>query len=267
MIIGNICEFLHCLVQTFLRSEFVHVRAFILQRVEVPLHGRVVIRISGFAHALRNMSRFAEFDERFGSVLCALVTMQNQFPFTPGLCIQGLPQGADRQVTGNVAVRNAGNHTSVMEVYDAAVVSYLMILQKQVGEIRAPFLIGLIRRKILVQPVFEYLMWFPVFIIQLFRADDGTKVHFHIHIFMYGCGAVIITLTGQIDRHTPVTVNTIVLMVYLVNLCHDFFFMGIIIRLPVFPVVIVGVWVDVQPVQQPTDAEFFPMLVDKSISL
>ena len=69
MIIGNICEFLHCLVQTFLSSKFIQVRAFILQRVEVPLHGRIVIRIPGFAHALYDMSLLAEFDECFGSVL------------------------------------------------------------------------------------------------------------------------------------------------------------------------------------------------------
>jgi len=84
---------------------------------------------------------------------------------------------------------------------------------------------------------------------------------------MYGCGAVSIALTRQIDRHTPVTVNSIVLMVDLVNLCLDFLFMGIITRLPVFPVVIISVRIDVQPVQQPADAEFFLVFVNESISL
>jgi len=47
------------------------------------------------------------------------------------------------------------------------------------------------------------------------------------------------------------------------NLC----FLGIIIRLPVFPVVIVGIRANRQPPQQPADTEFFLMTVNKSISL
>jgi hypothetical protein len=49
----------------------------------------------------------------------------------------------------------------------------------------------------------------------------------------------------------------------LLNLC----FLGIIIRLPVFPVVIVGIRTNRQPPQQPADTEFFLMTVNKSISL
>ncbi len=49
----------------------------------------------------------------------------------------------------------------------------------------------------------------------------------------------------------------------LLNLC----FLGIIIRLPVFPVVIVGIRADPQPPQQPADAEFFLMLIDEPVSL
>ena len=44
-------------------------------------------------------------------------------------------------------------------------------------------------------------------------------------------------------------------------------FLGIIIRLPVFPVVIVGIRADPQPPQQPADAEFFLVLIDEPVSL
>ena len=84
---------------------------------------------------------------------------------------------------------------------------------------------------------------------------------------MDGCSAVIITPTGQIDCHTPIAINTIVFMIDFVNPCLDLCFMGIISYLPVLPVVIISIWIDVQPVQQPTDAEFFLMLVNESISL
>ncbi len=51
------------------------------------------------------------------------------------------------------------------------------------------------------------------------------------------------------------------------NLFLDCCFLGIIIRLPVFPVVIVGIRADPQAPQQPADAEFFMVLVDKPVSL
>ena len=66
MIIGNICELLHCLVQTFLRLELIQVDTLILQCVVVAFHRGIVIRISGFAHALRDMGRVAEFDFTHG---------------------------------------------------------------------------------------------------------------------------------------------------------------------------------------------------------
>ena len=49
-----------------------------------------------------------------------------------------------------------------------------MILQEQIGEIGAPFLIDLICRKILPDFVFEYFVRFTPLIIRLFRADNGT---------------------------------------------------------------------------------------------
>ena len=52
-------------------------------------------------------------------------------------------------------------------------------------------------------------------------------------------------------------------MVDFADLPLDFRFFGIIIRLPVFPVVIVGIRADPQPPQQPADAEFFLRLKNK----
>lgn len=69
MIIGNIGKFLHCLIQTFFCLEFIQIDAFILQCIEITFHRCIVIWISGFAHALCYMDRFAEFDECPGSVL------------------------------------------------------------------------------------------------------------------------------------------------------------------------------------------------------
>ena len=100
-----------------------------------------------------------------------------------------------------------------------------------------------------------------------FRADDGMQTHLTIHIFMDGCVAVAVPFTLQIGRHPAIAVNTVVSVVNLTDLPLDFCFLGIIICLPVLPVVIVGIRADPQPPQEPTDAEFFLMTVNKSISL
>ncbi len=56
MIAGHIGEFL-------LRPEFIQIGAFVLQGVEVPLHWRIIVWVSGFAHALGHMGRPAELYE------------------------------------------------------------------------------------------------------------------------------------------------------------------------------------------------------------
>ena len=63
MVVGNISEFLHGLVQLILRPEFIEVGALVLQGIEVPLHWRIVIWVSGFTHALRYMDGFTELYE------------------------------------------------------------------------------------------------------------------------------------------------------------------------------------------------------------
>ena len=81
------------------------------------------------------------------------------------------------------------------------------------------------------------------------------------------CLAVVVSPALQIGSHTAVSVYSIVVVVDFFDLLLDLLFLGIIIRLPVFPVVIVGIRADPQPPQQPADAEFFLMLIDEPVSL
>lgn len=128
-------------------------------------------------------------------------------------------------------------------------------------------MIDFIRHKILLKFVFKHLVWFSLFIICFWGTNDGSQSQLRIHVLMYGCRAVVISLTCQIDCHAPVTIDTIVFMIDFMNLCLDFCFMGVIIRLPVFPVVIVSVRINFQPSKQPADTECLMILVNKSISL
>ncbi len=56
-------------------------------------------------------------------------------------------------------------------------------------------------------------------------------------------------------------------MVNFPDLCFYSFFLGIIIRLPVFPVVVISVRADAKLPEYPADAEFSVMLLNKPISL
>ena len=84
---------------------------------------------------------------------------------------------------------------------------------------------------------------------------------------MDGCRTVPVTFPLKVNGHAPVSVYAIMFMVNFPDLLLYLLFLRIIIRLPVFPVVVISIWEDIQPAQEPADTKFFFMLVDKPISL
>ena len=60
MVVGDIGEFFHCLVQFLFRPESIQVDAFVFEGVEIAFHRRIVIWIPGFAHALGHMDGSTE---------------------------------------------------------------------------------------------------------------------------------------------------------------------------------------------------------------
>ncbi len=249
MVVSDVSEFLHCAVQFFFRPEPMQVGAFILQGVEVSLHRRIVVWVPGFAHALSHVDRFAELYKSLRCILTPLVAVQDQGILCRMLVIQRLAQGADSQVAGDVPIRYAGHHAPVIKVYDSTVISDISILQEQICEIRTPFLVRPVRMEVLFQPVPEHLMGPPGLCPRLFRTDNGMQPHLDVHIFMDSRLAVAVAFALQIGRHAAVAVHSAVAVVNFVNLLLDFCFLGIIPRLPVFPVVIVGIRADPQPPQ------------------
>lgn len=84
---------------------------------------------------------------------------------------------------------------------------------------------------------------------------------------MDGCGAVAISCPLQINSHAAVAIYPIMIVIDVADLLLNLCCFGIIICLPVLAVVVVGIRADPQPPQEPTNAEFFLMTVNKSISL
>ena len=151
--------------------------------------------------------------------------------------------------------------------YDCAIVTYIMICQKEICEISAPFPVDFVRCEILFKLILKYFMRFSVFISRLFWTHNRTEAQLRIHIFMYRCWTVKIAFTLQINFHTPVSVNSIVCVIDFLNLCLYFSFMGIVICLPVFPVVVVCVWTNFKPPKEPAQTKQPMILLNKPISL
>ena len=146
-------------------------------------------------------------------------------------------------------------------------IAYFMICKEQICEIRAPFSIDFICCEILLLLIIEYLMRFSMLISRLLETDNRAETRFCVHIFMNSGITVKITFTLQIDFHTPVAVNSIVRMIYFLNLCLDFGFKGIIICLPVFPIVVIRIGAYTQPSKQPANTKFIMILFNELISL
>lgn len=84
---------------------------------------------------------------------------------------------------------------------------------------------------------------------------------------MYGNRAVMTAPARQINGHGPVSCHPVMRMVNFPDQGFSSFFFGIIIRLSVFPIVVISIRTDSKPPQQPADAEFPVMLFNKPISL
>ena len=84
---------------------------------------------------------------------------------------------------------------------------------------------------------------------------------------MDSCAAVAVSSAFQISCHAAVTVHAVMAVVDIPDLLLNLCFLGMIIRLPVFPVVVISIRADSQPLQQPADAVFLMVLVNEPISL
>ena len=166
-----------------------------------------------------------------------------------------------------MSVCYAGNNASIMQIYDCTVVSYIMVLQKQISKICTPFLIDFICRKVLLYFVFKYFMWFTMLIVRLLRADYRFHPKYWIHILVDSCCAVWEAFAFQIYLHTTISIYTMVFMINIWDFWQSFLAHGIVIRLPMFSVVVISIWTDIKAPQKPTQAKFIMMLFDKSISL
>lgn len=244
MVVVDVSKFFHSVIQSVIRMEIKEVGAFVFQSVEVSLHRGIIIRTASFAHALCHMDRLTEINKGLGGKLGSLITVQDEFSLQRGVSIQSFLQGTYGQIAGDMAVGDGGDHAAVIQVDNGAVVSYLAVFQEQVSEIRTPLVVDTMGMEILIELVFKHFVGLSVFVARLLRSHDGTQSQLRIHILMYRCRTIGISLPLQVDSHPSVSVHSVVAMVDFFNFRHNLCLLGIIIRLPMFPVVVISVWTD-----------------------
>ena len=101
----------------------------------------------------------------------------------------------------------------------------------------------------------------------LFGAYNGAQAQFRVHVLMNGSRAVMVSYPLQINRHAPITIYAMMVMVDVPDLLLALRLVRIIRCLPVLSVIIIGIRTNPQSPQQPADSEFLMMFLNESVSL
>ena len=165
--------------------------------VEVTFHWRIVIGAAWSAHALYHTIFVAETDELLRCELASLIGMQDH----PGFSITG-SQGTLHGIYGQCRIDTISAYTgydsTIVKVYDRTVVTLGSVVQKQIGEIDAPFFVSSGCSKILFQMIWKYPVRLTAFLINiLFLSRDGPESKLFVHVFMNGLRTQIYALIPQ----------------------------------------------------------------------
>ena len=101
----------------------VKIYLFFFQIVKIPFHWSIVIWIACLAHALSDAVLLTEFRKSLRCILTFLITMQDNICADKSLTVQSFLQGSDGKNTGYMTICYAGNYTSIVEIYNSAIIS------------------------------------------------------------------------------------------------------------------------------------------------
>ncbi len=110
-------------------------------------------------------------------------------------------------------------------------------------------------RKILIHQIRKNFMGMSLFIIWFFPANYSQQPKFVIHVFVASKITEVDILSFKVYTHGSVSVNTVVLMI---NFCNGFkclLLFDFIGSFPVLQKVIIGIWINTQALQKPSDTK------------
>ena len=138
MVILYICKILKGIIQLLFLMVIVQVYLFIFQSVKIPFHWSVVIWTSCLTHALCDSFLLAEFSKSLWCILASLITMQYNIFVDRLLTVQSFLQNPDGKIACYMTICYTCNYTSIVEIYNSAIISYITSAKKQVYKVSRP---------------------------------------------------------------------------------------------------------------------------------
>ena len=88
--------------------------------------------------------------------------MQDNTSTDSFLTVRSFLQGSDGKITCYMTICYAGNYTSIVEIYNSAIISYIASAKEQVCKVSSPFLIDSGSCKVLVYKIIKLLSYVPL---------------------------------------------------------------------------------------------------------
>ena len=153
----------------------VQVYLFIFQSIKIPFHWSVVIWIARLTHALCDSFLLTEFSKGLWCILASLITMQNNIFANRLLTLQSFLQSPDSKIACYMTICYTCNYTSIVEIYNSAIISYIASSKEQVCKVSSPFLIDSGSCKVLIYKIVKLLMYLSVLVSWFFTPDYRCK--------------------------------------------------------------------------------------------
>ena len=171
MVILYICKILDGIIQLLFLMVMVQVYFFIFQSIKTPFHQSVVIWIACLTHALCDFFLLTEFSKGLRCILASLITMQDNIFAYKFLIVQSFLQSPNGKIACYMTICYTGNYTSIVEIYNSVIISYITSTKKQVCKVSCPFLIDFGSCKVLIYKIIKLLMCLSTLVSWLFTPD------------------------------------------------------------------------------------------------
>lgn len=153
----------------------VKVYLFVFQSVKISFHWSIVIWIACLVHALCDAVFLTEFRKSLRCILTFLITMQDNTSVYRTLTVRSFLQGSNGKNTCYMTIYYAGSYTSIVEIYNSAIISDITSGKKQVCQVSSPLFVDSRRFKVLIYKIVKLLMYLFVFISWLLTPDYRSE--------------------------------------------------------------------------------------------
>src|SRR5215208_2459590 len=151
-------------------------QSFFSQVGEETFHGRIVPTIAKLGHGRSNCIMLGEESIGMGSILVAMITVQEEFP-SDLLLLLGLFEGIQDTTERVPPCQVMRNNEAIEEILDCGKVCPAL-LGCDISNVRDPFLVGLVSVKLPLENIFIVMLEFCYLAENPALARHGANIHF-----------------------------------------------------------------------------------------